>query len=621
MFTSLREPTLRRACSATRRCRRRKKAPPYKVVDVKASTRRLIQDDDSQRLGLEVKSSYPYVLGEITRCFKRAPGVTIFLFVFWAHGPRSSCTSVHAQSREKVIPNKNSCLKFSTPTSTTVSIHAERKERVKMEACEQNDKSTFNEIKEQQQQRKKGMKETEREILFTKYTGQLPGRRIPQHVKLSGILTLPRGCLVRSSSSNSSQPPPHRSICMYYPRGCADWINLNIGGFIIRYQETRKKFSGHLVTRISCGLLRKRAGATPFEANDVSSAAHTRRPQRTIYLTPNVASFGARKRQRVHLLLLRLLLISGHRRSSIRDLQPFITSHYYWRLKVSTSSFAGVNLYRTIGIAAHSYAESNVNHTNNIHGTTRTTAPPAMCHCTREKLHPSRASEIAITYVESTTTNRRVWSATAPFAAVAAAAKCLPKASRIHVHNELRAAYNTGMCVRVHTRTQVYWPLPSSRARRCTCHGLHNHVPALRTARLPFTCVCGSFFLHGGRASGWRQTPWTLLSRSLARYSSLLPAPVHVTSQSAQRSRPVAGYILIHIHLRVCTRPLRASPLRRRALLHSSPPCANGQSARSCFLYKRGVRPSKGKSSLGCRPEHIDSRPRIRGDELLRVLT
>ncbi|CAB0035578.1 unnamed protein product, partial [Trichogramma brassicae] len=40
------------------------------------------------------------------------------------------------------------------------------------------------------------------------------------------------------------------------------------------------------------------------------------------------------------------------------------------------------------------------------------------------------------------------------------------------------------------------------------------------------------------------------------------------------------------------TRPLRASPLRRRALLHSSPPCANGQSARSCFLYKRGVRPS-----------------------------
>ncbi|CAB0036925.1 unnamed protein product [Trichogramma brassicae] len=69
------------------------------------------------------------------------------------------------------------------------------------------------------------------------------------------------------------------------------------------------------------------------------------------------------------------------------------------------------------------------------------------------------------------------------------------------------------------------------------------------------------------------------------------------------------------------TRPLRASPLRRRALLHSSPPCANGQSARSCFLYKRGVRPSKWKSSLGCRPEHIDSRPRIRGDELLRVLT
>ncbi|CAB0034342.1 unnamed protein product [Trichogramma brassicae] len=69
------------------------------------------------------------------------------------------------------------------------------------------------------------------------------------------------------------------------------------------------------------------------------------------------------------------------------------------------------------------------------------------------------------------------------------------------------------------------------------------------------------------------------------------------------------------------TRQLRASPLRRRALLHSSPPCANGQSARSGFLYKRGVRPSKGKSSLGCRPEHIDSRPRIRGDELLRVLT
>uniref|UniRef100_A0ABD2WIB9 Uncharacterized protein n=1 Tax=Trichogramma kaykai TaxID=54128 RepID=A0ABD2WIB9_9HYME len=27
-----------------------------------------------------------------------------------AHDPRSRCMSVHAQSREKVIPNKNSCL-------------------------------------------------------------------------------------------------------------------------------------------------------------------------------------------------------------------------------------------------------------------------------------------------------------------------------------------------------------------------------------------------------------------------------------------------------------------------------------------------------------------------------
>ncbi|CAB0043928.1 unnamed protein product [Trichogramma brassicae] len=41
------------------------------------------------------------------------------------------------------------------------------------------------------------------------------------------------------------------------------------------------------------------------------------------------------------------------------------------------------------------------------------------------------------------------------------------------------------------------------------------------------------------------------------------------------------------------TRPLRAPPLKRLALLHSSPPCADGQSARSCFLYKRGARPSK----------------------------
>ncbi|CAB0039429.1 unnamed protein product [Trichogramma brassicae] len=41
-------------------------------------------------------------------------------------------------------------------------------------------------------------------------------------------------------------------------------------------------------------------------------------------------------------------------------------------------------------------------------------------------------------------------------------------------------------------------------------------------------------------------------------------------------------------------RPRRASPLRRRAQLHASPPCAGGQSARSRFLYKRDARPSKG---------------------------
>ncbi|CAB0028950.1 unnamed protein product, partial [Trichogramma brassicae] len=35
----------------------------------------------------------------------------------------------------------------------------------------------------------------------------------------------------------------------------AHWINQSMVGFIIRYQETRKNFLGHLVTRISCGLL------------------------------------------------------------------------------------------------------------------------------------------------------------------------------------------------------------------------------------------------------------------------------------------------------------------------------------------------------------------------------
>uniref|UniRef100_A0ABD2WI58 Uncharacterized protein n=1 Tax=Trichogramma kaykai TaxID=54128 RepID=A0ABD2WI58_9HYME len=125
-------------------------------------------------------------------------------------------------------------------------------------------------------------------ILFTKYTGQLPGRRIPQH--------------------------------------------------------------------------RKRAGATPFETNDVSSATHTRRPQRTIYLTPNVASFGTRKRQRVHLLLLRrLLFICVANSNNLFDL-----------FSRFSSSFAGVNLCRIIGIATRSYAESNVNHTINVHSTTRT---------------------------------------------------------------------------------------------------------------------------------------------------------------------------------------------------------------------------------------------------------
>uniref|UniRef100_A0ABD2WER0 Uncharacterized protein n=1 Tax=Trichogramma kaykai TaxID=54128 RepID=A0ABD2WER0_9HYME len=68
-------------------------------------------------------------------------------------------------------------------------------------------------------------------------------------------------------------------------------------------------------------------------------------------------------------------------------------------------------------------------------------------------------------------------------------------------------------------------------------------------------------------------------------------------------------------------RPLLASPLKRRALLHSSPPCGISQSARTRFLYKRGPRPREAKSSLGCQPEHIYSRPRVRGDELLRVAT
>ncbi|CAB0036047.1 unnamed protein product [Trichogramma brassicae] len=115
------------------------------------------------------------------------------------------------------------------------------------------------------------------------------------------------------------------------------------------------------------------------------------------------------------------------------------------------------------------------------------------------------------------------------------------------------------------------------------------------------------------------------LERAKERFEIRAAIFVAAVAAAAAKMRRLSLLATLLLHLlytvSVYTYKRMSTLASRRALLHSSPPCANGQSARSCFLYKRGVRPSKWKSSLGCRPEHIDSRPRIRGDELLRVLT
>uniref|UniRef100_A0ABD2WJA7 Uncharacterized protein n=1 Tax=Trichogramma kaykai TaxID=54128 RepID=A0ABD2WJA7_9HYME len=101
MFTSSSEPTLRRACRATRRCRRRKKAPPVDYVAYPEknlcfySNNKLQHSSANKHLpsythmvdnSLNVKN-FPGIncwlfFFTLPRCFKRAPHASIFLFVF-----------------------------------------------------------------------------------------------------------------------------------------------------------------------------------------------------------------------------------------------------------------------------------------------------------------------------------------------------------------------------------------------------------------------------------------------------------------------------------------------------------------------------------------------------------
>uniref|UniRef100_A0ABD2WI74 Uncharacterized protein n=1 Tax=Trichogramma kaykai TaxID=54128 RepID=A0ABD2WI74_9HYME len=119
-----------------------------------------------------------------------------------------------------------------------------------------------------------------------------------------------------------------------------------------------------------------------------------------------------------------------------------------------------------------------------------------MCHCTRENciraaLRKSQSRNMV--YVESTTTNRRVWSATAPFAV--AAAKSLPKASRIRMHNELRAAaaYNTGiyMCTCIHLASHAHTHTGILAASELSCTPLH-----MPRAAQPCVCLRTNAHMH-----------------------------------------------------------------------------------------------------------------------------